>query len=107
MNIFTYLRLSALVFCSFFFTPSYAQKEEDYFITVWDLSLGESKNNKIEFYASTTSEVSYLWETVPVGKSGSGKFESNNTNVIIPNLPENATIKLKIAPQNLKRFFFL
>ncbi len=107
MNIFTILRLSALVLCSFFFTPSHAQNEEDYFITVWDLGSDfYGKNNIIEFNSLTTGDVNYVWETIPAGQSGSGKFNANESEVTIPNLPTNSIIKLKLAPKNLKRFYF-
>ena len=89
------------------FNPSQAQEEKDYFITVWDLSL--DKNNKftsIEFYSLTTGDVNYTWETIPAGTSSSGKFSSNNQQVTISNLPSNAKIRLKLVPQNLKRFYF-
>jgi surface protein len=105
MNIFTSLRLSAIVLLIFLFTTSYAQKEEDYFITVWDLSLDKNSNNKIELLAETAGEVSFIWETIPAQQSGSGKFNGLNSNVNILNLPLNSTIKLKIAPENLKRIF--
>ncbi len=106
MNIFTYLRLSALVLCSFLFTPIHAQEGKDYFITDWDLSLDESKNKSIEFGCLTTGEVNYTWETMPAGQSGSGKFSASETLVTISNLPVGKTIKLKLAPPNLKRFYF-
>ena len=109
MNILTSLRLTFLVLCSFIFTTSYAQKEEDYFITVWDLSLASS-NTSISFYALTSGDVNYTWETIPAGQSGSGKFSVIEYQVYdqvnIYNLPASKTIKLKLAPQNLRRFYF-
>lgn len=108
MNIFTYLRFSALVLCSFLFTQSHAQEEKDYFITVWDLAgFAVTTNTTIEFQALTNGEVNYLWETIPAGQSGFGKFNAENSEVIISNLPAKTVIKLKLAPQNLKRFYFL
>ena len=106
MNIFTSLRLSAIVLLSFLFTASYAQEEKDYFITVWDLSLDASANSSIEFWSLTTGDVNYNWETIPSGQSGSGKFTATETQVTISNLPVAKTIKLKLVPQNLKRFYF-
>ncbi len=106
MNIFTRLRLAALVLCSFVFTTSYAQKEEDYFITVWDLSLQPLNEKGISFLSLTNGEVEYSWESIPLKQYGSGKFNASNSEVIIPNLPSNAIIKIKFAPQNLKRFYF-
>lgn len=106
MNIVTYLRLCAIVLCSFIFTASYAQKEEDYFITVWDLSLDNKNSTNIEFASLTTGDVNYTWETFPAGNSGSGMFDADNFLVTIANLPAKATIRLKLEPQNLKRFYF-
>ena len=107
MKIFTSLRLSAIVLLSFLFTASYAQKEEDYFITVWDLSLDASANSSIEFNSLTTGDVNYAWETVPISQFGSGKFSAIESKVKISNLPVNSIIKLKIDSQNLKRIYFV
>ena len=106
MNIFTCLRSSTIVLCSLFFTPIQAQEEKDYFITVWDLSLDKEKNTRIEFWSLTTGEVHYTWETIPAGESGNGKISGNNSKISISNLPVNKTIKLKLAPQNLNRFYY-
>ncbi len=105
MNIFTSLRLSAIVLLSFLFTTSYAQKEEDYFITVWDLSLDKNSNTSIEFSTLTTGDVIYTWETIPAGQSGRGEIIVSGIQVSISNLPIGKTIKLKLAPQNLKGFY--
>ena len=102
MNIFTYLRLSAIVLCSLLFTPSYALEEKDYFITVWDLSKG-TDNTTIGFrFFSYDYVVTYSWETIPADRSGSGMLSAGYTYFRLENLPANAKIKLKFSPENIK-----
>ncbi|TAH25087.1 MAG: BspA family leucine-rich repeat surface protein [Cytophagales bacterium] len=103
MRFCTTLFLSFFTFCSFLTSTSYAQEEKDYFITLWDLS--KVKSTTIEFYALTTGDVNYTWETIPADESGSGKFNVLDKEAIIANLPSKQ-IKLKLSPQNLKRFYF-
>lgn len=67
------------------------------FITRWNLGLA-TNTTQIAFTAITTGTVSYTWETVPAGASGSGTFNGNFT--LIPGLPAGAVIRLFISPSN-------
>ncbi|RAR47456.1 BspA family leucine-rich repeat surface protein [Flavobacterium lacus] len=71
------------------------------FITTWGSIFG---GTLISFEAVTTGPVAYSWVTLPpaAAASGSGTFEG--TNVTIPGLPQGASIRLSIQPQNFKRF---
>lgn len=72
------------------------------FITIWDLSLDTFSNTKINFLCTTSGSVTYLWETIPSGSSGSGIIY--NGSATISGLPQNAIIQLKISPINFKSF---
>jgi surface protein len=72
------------------------------FITVWQLPAGQTT---LSFSAQRADVVQYVWETIPVGTSGSGSFAAGNGNVTISGLPSGARIRLSIAPQNLRRFY--
>ena len=76
-----------------------AQKD---FVTRWKLPEGQSN---LEMALATSGEVSYRWETVPLGQNGSGIFPKVNGVVQITDLPAGKTIRVSIAPENLKRFF--
>ncbi len=77
-----------------------------YYTTKWDLSqTGAAGNNTISFSATIASgDAKYTWETVPFNQSGSGTFAAGTSLRTISGIPENAIIKLKIAPTNLQRF---
>lgn len=72
------------------------------FITRWELPPGQ---DKLEMIINRSEEVAYKWETVPAGKSGSGTFSKGNGLVKIQNLPDGQTIRVGIAPENLKCFY--
>ncbi|CAG4999576.1 hypothetical protein DYBT9275_02256 [Dyadobacter sp. CECT 9275] len=76
------------------------------FITTWDLTkTGSGTNDQITFgvaLASSGGSVSYSWETVPAGSSGSGTITALSTTVTITGLPVNSTIRLSIDPQNFR-----
>jgi surface protein len=87
-----------LIINLFFFSQiTFAQD----FITTWQLVNGSTA---ISFGVVTQGSVSYTWETVlpSAPASGSGVFTGPTVN--ITNLPANATIKIAIQPQNLRRF---
>lgn len=71
------------------------------FITTWNPVFGSIS---INFGTVTTGPVAYSWVTLPpsAAASGSGTFEGPN--VSIPGLPQGASIRLSIQPQNFKRF---
>ncbi|TAF77881.1 MAG: BspA family leucine-rich repeat surface protein [Bacteroidetes bacterium] len=78
------------------------------FITEWDLSKipypNEQRNDVISFgVGTTTGIVTYQWETIPAGTSGTGTF--TGTVASITGLPANAKIRLSIDPQNFNRFY--
>jgi len=72
------------------------------FVTRWKLPEGQ---NKLEMALVTSGEVPYKWETVPLGQNGSGTFPKVNGVVQMTDLPAGKTIRVSIAPENLKRFF--
>ena len=82
------------------FLASFSQAQN--FITRWDLSKTGSGANQITFGVATSGTVSYTWETLPAGSSGSGTF--TGTTATITGLPSNAVIRLQIAPVNFQRF---
>jgi surface protein len=72
------------------------------FITRWDLSTAGSGATQLTFGVETSGDVSYTWETVPAGTSGSGSF--TGTTATITGLPAGAIIDLSISPINFQRF---
>ncbi len=76
--------------------------EQHDFITRWQLPEGQ---DKLQFLLDRSGDVTYKWETVPIGQSGSGTFQSGYGLVSIPNLPMGQSIRVKIEPRNLKRFY--
>lgn len=73
------------------------------FITRWELP---TNLLYIEFTLERgVGGVDYYWETIPAGTSGSGNFPEGNGYVSITGLPANSTIRLSLAPENLKRFY--
>ncbi len=78
------------------------------FITKWDLSLisNPDLNTSIKNYVYANGPVSYTWQTVPAGDSGSGVINYDTAlqlNIMqIDNLPANSTIVLSIDPIHLK-----
>ncbi|WP_154859498.1 BspA family leucine-rich repeat surface protein [Cyclobacterium xiamenense] len=87
-------------------TPS-AVGDTDNFITVWDLSKQGNYTAELRFGTSNSGgSISYNWQELPTGASGSGTFEAG-TNVLrkIQNLPANARIRLEIEPTHLERFY--
>lgn len=77
---------------------SFAQQP---FITTWSPVFGSTF---INFETVTTGPVAYSWVTLAPAApaSGSGTFEGPNVN--ISGLPQGASIRLSIQPQNFKRF---
>ncbi len=57
--------------------------------------------NIISFGIATSGSVSYTWETIPAGTSGSGVF--SGTTATISGLPANALIRLNIDSVNFNR----
>lgn len=91
-------RTLLLIINLFFFCQiTFAQN----FITTWQLVNGSTA---ISFGVVTEGSVSYTWETVlpSAPASGSGVFTGATAN--ITGLPADATIKIAIQPQNLRRF---
>ena len=79
-----------------------ASQAQNEFITLWNLSISGSSATQLVFYTSS-GPINYSWETYPTATlSGSGSLSSDY--VTITGLPANATIKLKIAPNNLQWF---
>lgn len=73
------------------------------FVTRWQLPTG---SGYIGFYSEiAVGGVDYTWETVPAGTSGSGNFPEGDGLVELTNLPAGATIRLRLAPQNLRRIY--
>lgn len=77
---------------------SYAANAQNEFITRWDLSSGWGSSS-IQFGATTSGTVSYTWETIPAGTTGSGTF--SGPTAYISGFPWNSMIRLKINPTNL------
>lgn len=57
--------------------------------------------NIISFGIVTSGSVSYTWETIPAGTSGSGVF--SGTTATISGLPANALIRLYIDSVNFNQ----
>jgi surface protein len=74
------------------------------FVTLWKLPEGQ---DKLEMALGTSGEVPYKWETVPAEQNGAGIFPKVYGVVRITDLPAGKTIRISMAPQNLKRFFTL
>jgi surface protein len=72
------------------------------FVTRWILPDGQSE---LEMALATSGDVPYKWETVPSGQNGSGIFPKVTGAVKITNLPAGKTIRISMAPENLKWFF--
>ena len=91
----------AIIMFSFFLA-----KAQGEFITEWDLSTNGFGANSLNFFiANSNGPVSYFWQELPSGASGSGAFATNPNSVRqIAGLPANATIQLTILPDNLQRF---
>lgn len=86
-----------------FFQVPLAVNGNSEFITIWDLSKPGSNPTEIKFQVTTTGTVNYTWETVTnTLQSGSGSFSGNF--VTITGLPQNSVIRLKINPNNFRRF---
>ncbi len=101
-------KLIFLFLLSTVFTSTANSQSADSFITIWNLTnAGAAGNNSISFFTLNLQPVSYSWETIPAGQSGSGTFPAT---FILPDLrtinglPANATIRLSIAPLNLRYF---
>ncbi len=75
---------------------------EGEFIIRWEL---HPEQNKLEFYCDRSGEVSYTWETVPEGESGSGVFPKGDGLVEVNGLPAGKTIRMYISHEHLKRFY--
>jgi len=72
------------------------------FITRWELPSGQ---DKLGFFIARNGNVSFKWETIPSGQSGSGIFPSGIGLVEINDLPEGQIIRVHLAPDNLSRFY--
>jgi surface protein len=92
------MKKSLLLFVQLFFVCQTSFSQD--FITTW-LTQGESTS--ISFAATTTGTVAYTWQTLPPATPASGSGTFVGPNVIISNLPSDATIQLSIQPQNFKR----
>ncbi len=76
------------------------------FITEWNMVTSGSGSDQITFNAETDGDVSYVWETVPSGFSGSGVFNRATPGAVtIAGLPSNRIIRLAIDSANLERFY--
>ena len=71
------------------------------FITRWDLSVLGGAPTTLTFDVETNGAVSYTWETIPAGASGTGTFTGNVAT--ITGLPSGAMIRLFINPTNFNR----
>lgn len=92
-------RISLLLILFFQFNSAFSQD----FITRWELPAG---SGYISFFLeSGPGGVDYIWETIPAGSTGTGNFPEGNGQVELVNLPVGATIRLSLAPQNLKHFY--
>jgi surface protein len=87
-----------LLFLSFFISSSLFASD---FITRWDMSNPGGSPTAITFGVGTTGNVSYTWETVPAGSSGTGTF--SGPTAIITGLPAGAIIRLHIDSTNFNR----
>lgn len=97
----TTLRL--FLFSLFAFTQFYAISQD--FITKWELPAG---SGNISFFLERgPTGVDYTWETIPAGANGSGNFPEGDGQVELVNLPLGSTIRLNLAPQNLKHFYYV
>ncbi|QLH47122.1 MAG: hypothetical protein HWD58_16755 [Bacteroidota bacterium] len=66
------------------------------FITRWNLTTSQ----QIQFYVGGTGPISYSWETVPAGSTGSGIINCNCV-YTLSGLPTNSVIRLKLDSANL------
>ena len=71
------------------------------FITKWDLSKSGSGATQLSIGTATSGTVSYSWQELPSGASGSGTFSGSP--LLITGLPSGKTIRLSIAPTNFQR----
>ena len=72
------------------------------FVTRWQLPTGTSF---ISFGCSRVGgAVSYTWQQLPAGASGSGSLAAGISVVTITGLPSGSTIRLSLSPTNLKAF---
>jgi surface protein len=75
------------------------------FITRWELPVNSSY---LGFNLERDSGgVNYTWVTIPAGISGAGNFPAGDGLVQLPNIPAGATVRLKLAPENLRRFYYV
>ena len=73
------------------------------FITKWQLPAGQTT---LSFNCERVGgAVSYTWQQLPSGATGSGSFAAGNGAVSISGLPNGGTIRLSLSPTNLKRFY--
>ena len=72
------------------------------FVTVWDLSKPGSSPNTISFGVGTTGPVTYIWEDLNTGITGSGSFSGSTAT--ISGLPTFSNIELRIKSNNFNRF---
>jgi hypothetical protein len=72
------------------------------FITRWNLATAGTGTNQLSFGTATSGTVTYYWESIPSGSSGTGTFSGNN--LTITGLPTGAIIRLFIMPTNFQRF---
>ncbi len=73
------------------------------FITQWNLATSGSGATQLSIRTTTSGTVSYSWQQIPSGASGSGSW--SGTPLTITGLPAGATIRLQIAPANFQRIF--
>jgi len=89
-------KLLPLFVLLFFVSNIYAQE----FITRWNIA--NSSTSTIKFKIESTGPVTYTWETIPTGSTGSGTLvNSINT---ITGFPTGSMIRLKIDTTNFRHF---
>jgi surface protein len=71
------------------------------FKTKWDLSKSGSGATQLSIGTATSGTVSYSWQELPSGASGSGTF--SGATLAISGLPSGKTIRLSISPTNFQR----
>lgn len=73
------------------------------FITVWKMTYQSYNPNTMHIEVGISGPVSYSWETIPSGNTGSGIITSGLLDVAgISSLPYGKTIRLKINPTNFQ-----
>ena len=84
-----------------FALPSVVLLAQGEFKTKWDLSKSGSGATQLSIGTATSGTVSYTWQELPSGLSGSGTFSGSP--LLITGLPSGKTIRLSISPINFQR----